>query len=81
MQLLNTLIAPDGARRLCLFRREDGLFQYRFDRLIIDDEDFEPYWRNGYPLSGLFESTDEALKSANDENGPLDQWRSSPSDK
>jgi hypothetical protein len=50
-------------RRLCVFRRQDGLYQYREDAQS-DDEDFGLLWREGYPLSGLFGSLADALTDA-----------------
>jgi hypothetical protein len=63
VELCDVLLAPIGERRLCIFRREDGLFQYREDQLS-DDEDFGLLWREGYPLSGLFGSRAAALADA-----------------
>ena len=58
-----TLDSLDGLRRVSLVHRDDGLFQYRIDRLV-EYEDTHPYWVDGYPLSGLFPSRDEALAEA-----------------
>ncbi len=69
LQCLDTFPATDQQSRLCLLRREDGLFQYRLDHLISDDEDFEPYWREGYPLSRLYATTSQALSAAAEEFG------------
>jgi hypothetical protein len=56
-------MATDQRTRLCLFSRYDGLFQYQIDRLIDEDDEFEAHWREGYPLSGLFVTLEEAVKA------------------
>lgn len=55
--------SPDGARRLCIFGRPDGLYQCREDSLTTE-QDTLPYWREGYPPSGLYRSVSEALENA-----------------
>jgi hypothetical protein len=63
VELCDVRSAPTGGRRLCIFRRQDGLFQYREDHLF-DDDDFGLIWREGYPLSGLFGSLARAAADA-----------------
>ncbi len=60
-------MAPGELKRMCLFGREDGLFQYRIDDFILDDEEYVSYWREGYPLSGLFLSVAEAEHAGENE--------------
>jgi hypothetical protein len=63
LRLIQSLMATDQRTRLCLLSRDDGLFQYRIDRLIDEDDEFEAHWRKGYPLSGLFITLEEAVKA------------------
>jgi hypothetical protein len=62
-ELVKVRMSTDGRRRLCVFRRPDGLYQYRQDGLVADD-DTSAYWREGYPLSGLYRSLRESLEDA-----------------
>ncbi len=62
-ELTEVRLSPDGARRLCIFGRPDGLYQYREDSLTAEQHTL-PYWREGYPPSGLYHSPSEALGDA-----------------
>lgn len=62
-ELMEVRLSPDGARRLCVFGRPDGLYQYREDSLAAE-QDTLPYWREGYPPSGLYRSLSAALEDA-----------------
>jgi hypothetical protein len=62
VELCEVRLAPTGTRRLCVFRRQDGLFQSREDNL--DEDDGYTYWSEGYPMSGLFGSLGEAFADA-----------------
>lgn len=56
--------ADSGEIAISVFRREDNSFQFRIDRLRHDDEECCAYWVNGYPMSGLYGSADEAERAA-----------------
>jgi hypothetical protein len=60
--LCEVRLSPTGARRFFVFRRQDGLFQGREDHL--DEDDGYTYWSEGYPMSGLYGSLDEAFADA-----------------
>jgi hypothetical protein len=50
-------------RAVMILARTDGLFCYREDQ-IYEDAEVLPYWREGYPVSGLFATSIEAEASA-----------------
>lgn len=60
MQLEKRIERSDGAVALCVFRREDGRYQFRIDTLRPADDECHAYWLEGYPLSGLYCSVQEA---------------------
>lgn len=62
-ELTEVHLSPDGARRLCIFGREDGRYQFREDRLTAEPDSL-PYWREGYPFSGLYSSSRAAFEDA-----------------
>jgi hypothetical protein len=61
--LLKRIEGANGTRALNIIARDDGFYVYREDR-IYEDEEVYPYWIEGYPLSGLFVSAEEAEKDA-----------------
>jgi hypothetical protein len=62
-ELTEVRFSADGSRRLCIFQRLDGLYQHREDSQSAE-QDALPYWREGYPLSGLYGSLNDALQDA-----------------
>lgn len=61
--VVQNIVAPDGLRRVCILKRPDGLFQFREDR-VVEYDDTEPYWTEGYPFSGLYSTLGAADASA-----------------
>jgi hypothetical protein len=56
--------ADSGDLAINIFRREDNSYQFRIDRLRHDAEENCAYWVNGYPMSGLYGTADEAERAA-----------------
>jgi hypothetical protein len=62
-EIVKRVERADGRRALLIIARRDGLFCYREDRILEDEETF-PYWIGGYPESGLFPSAVDAEQDA-----------------
>ncbi|MEO5706916.1 MAG: hypothetical protein ABIT10_07605 [Alteraurantiacibacter sp.] len=59
MHLIQEIVSPTGKRKLHLYRRKDG--RYQFEETYEDfDEYAGHYWTPGYQ-SGVYDSEDAAL--------------------
>lgn len=56
--------AKDGTLALNVFRRTDDLYEFRLDRFRPPIEGRDAYWAEGFPLSGLYQTADEAESAA-----------------
>jgi hypothetical protein len=58
--------ADNGELAFSILRREDNSYQFRIDRLRPADDECLAYWVEGYPLSGLYPTADQAEAAARD---------------
>lgn len=52
--------ADSGKVAFAIIRRTDNLYQFRIDRLRPPMDDCAAYWKEGYPLSGIYQTAAEA---------------------
>jgi len=64
MILKKRIEGDDGKVAICIFLRDDDSCQFRIDRLRPEDAETLAYWVEGYPLSGLYPTVDEAEAAA-----------------
>lgn len=53
------MIASGKRGRLCV--RPDGLWQFATETFIEPNDEYDGYWRNEHPPSGIFSSLEEAV--------------------
>lgn len=64
MHLEKRIEGEDRKIAICVLRRSDGFYQYRLDWLRPEDDECLAYWVEGYPLSGLHQTAEEAETAA-----------------
>jgi hypothetical protein len=64
MHLEKRIESEKGEVAICIFRRDDGFYQYRMDSLRPEDAECLAFWVEGYPLSGLHQTAEEAEATA-----------------